>query len=389
MVVGRENETLKRLLLLLSFGIFLYALWNTGEKQFNEQKYESAIEAIKSEIDIVAQDQRITELFESLSIGFQLLLEQINATIKQLPEQPTQNQHQVVEKPELITPTEQIFSIHNIQIGDSKQDVEQQLGEAKRSSYNEYGIQWHTYHENYQNFVMVGYSTNDKVVGLYTNQNLIASTKGISYGSDKQLVINQLGEPLSSINKGRMIYKFEEKKDYEVYLLNDSYTTIFYDKHQGNMVTAIQIINKNLEQNKVDFYTTQSEELKEGFEYQLFDLTNATRVNHSLQVLTWDEHVRETARKHSVDMAQNNYFSHTNLEGQSPFDRMLEDDIRFTGAGENLAYGQFSSVFAHEGLMNSLGHRENILQKDFEILGVGVAFNSKSQPYYTENFVTK
>jgi uncharacterized protein YkwD len=55
-------------------------------------------------------------------------------------------------------------------------------------------------------------------------------------------------------------------------------------------------------------------------------------------------------------------------------------------AGENLAYGQFSSIFAHEGLMNSLGHRENILRKDYEYLGVGVAFNDESQPYYTENF---
>jgi uncharacterized protein YkwD len=380
---------LKRLLLLLSFGIFLYALWNTGEKQFDEQKYESAIEVIKSEIDIVAQDQRVAELFESLSLGFQLVLDQINSTIKQLPEQPSGQQNQASPKPELVTPTEQVFSIHNIQVGDSKQDVEQEVGVAKRSSYNEYGIQWHTYHENYQNFMMVGYDENNKVVGLYTNQDLIASTKGVTYSSKKQEVLNQLGKPLSSINKGRMIYKFEEKRDYEVFLVNNNYTTVFYDKHRENMVTAIQIISKDIEQSKEAFYTAQSDKLKEGFEYQLFDLTNAARVVHGLPVLTWDEHVRETARKHSVDMAQNNYFSHTNLEGQSPFDRMLEDDIRFTVAGENLAYGQFSSVFAHEGLMNSMGHRENILQKDFEFLGVGVAFNEKSQPYFTENFFTK
>ncbi|MFK4997104.1 CAP domain-containing protein [Bacillus sp. N9] len=36
--------------------------------------------------------------------------------------------------------------------------------------------------------------------------------------------------------------------------------------------------------------------------------------------------------------------------------------------------------------MNSLGHRENILKPDYTFLGVGVAFNDESQPYYTENF---
>ncbi|MDA6131258.1 CAP domain-containing protein, partial [Escherichia coli] len=69
--------------------------------------------------------------------------------------------------------------------------------------------------------------------------------------------------------------------------------------------------------------------------------------------------------------------------------RMQADEVSFMVAGENLASGQFSSIFAHEGLMNSLGHRKNILRADYEFLGVGVAFNSKSQPYYTENFYAK
>ncbi len=88
-------------------------------------------------------------------------------------------------------------------------------------------------------------------------------------------------------------------------------------------------------------------------------------------------------------MADNNYFSHTNLNGQSPFDRMTEDNITYQMAGENLATGQISSIFAHEGLMNSLGHRENILKSEFEEIGIGVAFSRDSRPYYTENFLTK
>src|SRR5699024_8076534 len=130
-------------------------------------------------------------------------------------------------------------------------------------------------------------------------------------------------------------------------------------------------------------------ELKEGFEYQLFDLTNAERVNHGLSVLNWEDGVRQTARSHRADMAVNHYFNHTNQQGLSPSGRMKRDGIAFRGAGENIASGQMSSIFAHEGLMNSLGHRENILHRDYQFLAIGVAFDDEKTPYYTENFVIR
>ena len=220
----------------------------------------------------------------------------------------------------------------------------------------------------------------------FTNQDLITSSREIKIGSSKQLVQNQLGTPKTTLRKNSINYQINNNETYDVFQINNSYVTIFYDKHENNTITAIQIINKEMEQSKDALYTKPSPQLKEGFEYQLFDLTNATRVKHGLSILNWDEKASKTAQKHSLDMAENQYFSHINLHGQSLFDRMKEDNISFITAGENLAYGQFSSIFAHEGLMNSLGHRKNILQKGYKRLGVGVAFNNESQPYYTENF---
>ena len=183
--------------------------------------------------------------------------------------------------------------------------------------------------------------------------------------------------------------KLDNNDEFNLFQIDNSYITIFYDKHENQTVTGVQIISEELEQQKKDYYPEESQQLKEGFEFQLFDLTNAARVEHGLSVLTWDDQVKMTARDHSADMAENHYFNHTNLEGLSPFDRMEEDNITFHAAGENLAAGQMSSIFAHEGLMNSLGHRENILQTQFESLGVGVAFDSESKPYFTENFLAK
>ncbi|MCH1626668.1 CAP-associated domain-containing protein [Ferdinandcohnia quinoae] len=362
---------MRRVLLFLSFIFFLYASWTVYVKLEGNTSNQSVISTITDEMDFSIVTDKIKDSLEYIITIFQ-------EKNDQLPQDQ--------KRPNLTSPKDQVFSVYNIELGNTKSEVERQAGVPQRTSSNEYGVQWYTYHENYQNFVMVAYDDTDKVAGLYTNQDLISSSKGIKQGSTKSFVHDTLGDPLIKILKGTVYYQFQDDRDYDMFHLDDSYVTIFYDKHQKNTVTAMQIIGEQLEESKTEFYTEASKNLKEGFEYQLFDLTNAERINHGLTILSWDDHVKETARKHSYDMAENQYFSHTNLQGQSPFDRMLEDEVMFNFAGENLAFGQFSSIFAHEGLMNSLGHRENILQKEYEFLGVGVAFDSESHPYFTENF---
>jgi uncharacterized protein YkwD len=372
---------LRQFFSLLIIGALAYFSWPylTENKEFQN---------IKNEIVNVKENPELASALEKFNNGINQLLWQVNEKKEELTKDE-QDLLPEVAKPELEKPAEQTFTIHNIAIGDQKGEVEKQLGAAKRVSVNEYGTEWHAYHENFQNFIMISYGNDGAVNAMYSNQDLIAAKNGIKYGVPKETVRQNLGEPLGEIRKGLVYYQFQEDQDYDVYNLDDSYVTVFYDKHRNNSVTAIQIVSDKLEQSKAGFYTDASEALKEGFEYQLFDLTNASRVVHGLGILTWDDQVRVTARKHSADMAENSYFSHTNPEGQSPFDRMAEDDIAFSVAGENLAYGQFSSIFAHEGLMNSLGHRENILKADFKLLGVGVAFGPKHEPYFTENFYSK
>ncbi|MCM3728230.1 CAP domain-containing protein [Neobacillus cucumis] len=373
--------------LTIIIAIFLiHSSWPFIEKQFDNTSLSNSI----SEVKTLKDNPEVKTTIQTIYTEIQTALKQLGVLLDDSTKQKQQSTGSNNEsKVELNTPAQQDFSIFNIELGDSKDDVIENLGTPNRSTFNEYGTTWNTYHDNYQNFFMVMYDNEDKVAGLYSNQDLIASKKGIKLGTAKETVRNLLGNPLTSIQKGLVLYKLPEQEDYDIFLRDNTYVTVFYDKHEGNTVTAVQLISKDLENKKVDFYTKPSSQLKEGFEYQLFDLTNAARVEHQLPILTWDEHVQGTARKHSSDMAVNNYFDHTNLKGQSPFDRMAADDIVYQLAGENLAYGQFSSIFAHEGLMNSLGHRENILRKGYTYLGVGVAFNNESQPYYTENFYAK
>ncbi|MEH7180376.1 CAP-associated domain-containing protein [Neobacillus vireti] len=371
-----------RLLRLVALLFLLYISWPFISKQLdNSNIHANFVSTLKEKLEV---PETISILYDDI----QQMLKQLGFQIEEMPLKEDKTVEEQQDKLELTQPAKQTFSIHNTELGNAKIDIEHNLGIAKRVTLNEYGVNWYAYHENYHDFFMVMYNENNLAAGLYTNQDLLTSTNGIKIGSEKETVRTILGEPITKIQKGMVIYQLQENNDNDLFLVDDTYVTIFYDKHENNTVTAIQIISKSLEENKKDFYTNATPALKEGFEYQMFDLTNAARVNHQLPILTWDDHVRETAREHSADMAEKDYFDHKNLEGQSPFDRMKEDDIVFQLAGENLAYGQLSSIFAHEGLMNSLGHRENILRKDYEYLGVGVAFNEKSQPYYTQNYYT-
>lgn len=278
------------------------------------------------------------------------------------------------------------LSVEGIVIGDGQSQVEAYYGQPQRKGINEYGITWHTYHQNYEQFFMTGYA-NGKVVSLYTNQDVANIGKGIKIGSTKTAVRQAWGAPLKMIQKGGTNYVIEDE-GYDTYLIGNVYVTFFYDLHNSQKVTAVQLIEKSTEERKQGFYGKGSASLRQGFEWQLFDLVNATRAKNGLSILTWHDPISNTARKHSADMAKNNYFNHQNLQGLSPFQRMDQDGISYSMAGENIAMGQFSSIFAHEALMNSLGHRKNVLQPKWKYLGVGVAFNGNSIPYYDQNFFT-
>jgi len=106
-------------------------------------------------------------------------------------------------------------------------------------------------------------------------------------------------------------------------------------------------------------------------EREMFDLVDKERKANGLKELAWSDALRDVGRKHCLDMFERNYFSHYTPEGKSPFDRMDEAGIKYKAAGENLAYAPSVQV-AHQGLMDSPGHRANILRPEFGHLGVGV-----------------
>jgi uncharacterized protein YkwD len=84
-------------------------------------------------------------------------------------------------------------------------------------------------------------------------------------------------------------------------------------------------------------------------------------------------------------MLQKGYFSHYDDEGKSPFERMDLSAIERKYAGENLAFAP-STDLAMQGLMNSPGHRANILNPNFTKVGIGVMDAGVYGKMFTQEF---
>lgn len=118
-------------------------------------------------------------------------------------------------------------------------------------------------------------------------------------------------------------------------------------------------------------FTVATTRPRPDLEQRMLELVNSERVANGLQPLAADPELTEVARRHSADMFARGYFAHDTPEGLTPFDRMEQANVRFLTAGENLALAPTVTV-AHTGLMNSPGHRANILRPQFGRVGIGI-----------------
>jgi len=122
-------------------------------------------------------------------------------------------------------------------------------------------------------------------------------------------------------------------------------------------------------------------------ERQMFELVNDERAGVGLDRLAWDDRLLPVARQHSEEMFRLKYFAHESPLSGSPFDRLKAAGITYTRAGENLAYAQSVAV-AHRGLMQSQGHRENILRPEFTRIAIGIVSAGPYGRMFTQLFVT-
>jgi uncharacterized protein YkwD len=119
-------------------------------------------------------------------------------------------------------------------------------------------------------------------------------------------------------------------------------------------------------------------------EAEVLKLVNEERAKVGCSPVAANSALSKLAEDFSEAMAAEGFFDHTDPSGKTPWDRAEAAGITSLG-GENIARGQADAAAVMEAWMNSPGHKANILNCDFQTLGVGVHFGSGG-PWWTQDF---
>lgn len=159
--------------------------------------------------------------------------------------------------------------------------------------------------------------------------------------------------------------------------------TIFGDTFQDSLTffTVDPESNKNVDLH----FTVQHGTIDRAAEEKMLMLVNAERQKAGLEMLMENKQLTALARVYSDTLFKQGYFSHYDKNGNSPFDRMNAAHISYTYAGENLALAP-NVQLAMQGLMNSPGHRANILKPQFKQIGIGVVDGGIYGLMFTQEF---
>lgn len=123
---------------------------------------------------------------------------------------------------------------------------------------------------------------------------------------------------------------------------------------------------------------------KATFSKQIVALVNKERAAAGLSPVSGLDSLHKVASAKATDMRANNYFSHTSPTYGSPFDMMAAFGVTYRAAGENIAMGQKTPEAVMTAWMNSPGHRANILNANFNYIGVGF-----DNYYWVQEFIGK
>jgi uncharacterized protein YkwD len=124
-----------------------------------------------------------------------------------------------------------------------------------------------------------------------------------------------------------------------------------------------------------------------ALENEVLRQTNVARAANKCAPLAMDPRLLAAARLHSADMAQNDYFSHTGLDGKGPDARMKAAGYDISGGwAENIAEGYPTPDAVMTAWLASPGHKQNIVNCAMKSIGVGIAAAANGTLYWTQDF---
>jgi uncharacterized protein YkwD len=124
-----------------------------------------------------------------------------------------------------------------------------------------------------------------------------------------------------------------------------------------------------------------------GIQAEILQRVNALRASGAVcgsvayraaGALNWNTTLLQAAKGHATDMATNNYFAHTGLDGRSPAQRVAAAGYNYSRMGENIAAGQPSVASVMAAWIASPGHCQNMMTPEYLDIAVACVRNDAS-----------
>ena len=233
----------------------------------------------------------------------------------------------------------------------------------------------------------------DAVISTNDNET-IQQTKLIQQGASAQSMIDAgWSEPGTYEFDALDSSKSEARVGTEAYykLTDNAYIYAFSDYFDGGDKSIYGMYAFSRECIKYSMmyrtYMTFTDEILRAAEQEVYEMTNAYRNYMGKALFKLEDRATAAARKHSEDMANNNYFQHNSLDGSKFSARLTAEGISWSGAGENICAGAGDAINMVIGWIGSSGHRKGMLT-DFKYIGVGAAYSSSADYgiYCTQDF---
>ncbi len=205
------------------------------------------------------------------------------------------------------------------------------------------------------------HSTANKTLGI-----LPGAINGVIYAViiSALLLVLPLSDGLSaSARESKVANEFGN----QVAWLDEKIAPVFDEAVRKSMTKMTIESNETVKLN----FTVTNAKPRPDLEAKMLALVNEERAKEGLNALVADTALTRVARLHSHDMFARGYFAHVSPDGVTPADRVKAAGIRYLITGENLALGPTLQI-CHAGLMNSPGHKANILHKSYGRVGIGI-----------------
>lgn len=287
----------------------------------------------------------------------------------------------------------------SVYIGSSSEEWLGEFGMPDRMEPSAYGYDWWVYNKSYSHYVKAGVK-NGKVVQIYTAGKAVDAAPYEIGQTLEELHRFTIVENEVTVNYDDNIYTFSlTAEDSNTRLLVDFeeiFVQLYIDRMDGTL-GAVRFMDAEtlIRHQPYDMMfagellppeppsSQLQASIDEANAKQIIDLTNIYRLFHQRRPLYHNVAVSLVADEHSENLARKNFSSDT-VELADLNTRLTEANIEFELAAENTATQYLDAAEAVHGWINSPDHRETMLNRNFNQIGVGVYGR-----HYTQSFLEK